>query len=272
MKFQGKIDLWFWLVMLFGEVSVVCASFDGEGIVWIGVFAGIILNLCFLPFVIRNHVEISEDELTIAFGFSRMSIGLSEIRSVSRTNNPMSSTAASLDRIVIKGNQKELLCAVKDRDRFFQYLQEKCPNAQIDAVGKNVGDTKVAKLSIAATVLICAVTGIWLTTGDIKIEYGKEAFTIVASYWPDKEITYEEIENIEYVDHKVKGSRVGGFGSWRLLMGNFKNREYGNYTRYTYTKCEAGVVLIVDGREVVVSGKDKESTKVIYEELMERIH
>ncbi len=117
---------------------------------------------------------------------------------------------------------------------------------------------------------ILAIVGFWLFTGNITVEYGENTFTIVASYWPDKEIAYDDITNIEYADQKVKGSRVSGFASFRLLMGNFKNSTYGNYTRYTYADCDAGVVLTVDARKVVLSGKGPESTREIYEELLER--
>ena len=84
------------------------------------------------------------------------------------------------------------------------------------------------------------------------------------------EISYDEIDHIEYRDEKVSGSRVGGFASFRLMMGKYKNDEFGRYTRYTYTKCDAGVVLSIGDRKVVISGKDKESTEAIYEELTAR--
>lgn len=53
-------------------------------------------------------------------------------------------------------------------------------------------------------------------------------------------------------------------------MGNFRNNKYGNYTRYTYTGCEAYVELTVDGKKIVLNGADKESTRAIYEALLER--
>ena len=75
---------------------------------------------------------------------------------------------------------------------------------------------------------------------------------------------------MEYRDEKISGSRTGGFESFRLLMGNFENEEFGKYTRYTYKNCDAAVVLMVNGKELVISGKDKEETKEIYEELVKR--
>lgn len=126
------------------------------------------------------------------------------------------------------------------------------------------------KASIGITVGILAVVGILLVTGNINVEYNDASFKIKASYWSDLEIDYAEIESIEYRENGVSGSRTGGFGSLRLLMGNFENSEFGNYTRYTYTNCDTAIVLQVNGKHVVLSGKDEESTKAIYDELMER--
>ena len=78
------------------------------------------------------------------------------------------------------------------------------------------------------------------------------------------------MQSIEFRDEKITGSRTGGLASVKLLLGDFNNKEFGNYLCYTYSKCEAGVVLMVKDREIVVSGKDVESTREIYEELMSR--
>lgn len=270
MKFKGKIDIWFWVVMLLGEVLLLGTLFmPGEGII-IGIITMVVYNIIFLPFVFRNYVEVTDEKVIVAFGFSKDSIMISEIQEVYRTNNPIASSAASLDRIVIKSRQKSMMCAVQDKDKFFAYLQDKNPKIDIGHSGKEKGTHTVTKVSVIFCLVIFVLVGIVLVTGNIKVEYAEDSFTIKASYWYDKEIDYAEIESIEYVDEKISGSRTGGFGSFRLLMGDFKNDEYGNYTRYTYADCEAGVVLLVNRREVVISGKDKETTKEIYEELMER--
>ena len=66
----------------------------------------------------------------------------------------------------------------------------------------------------------------------------------------------------------MEGSRVFGIGSFRLLLGNFENEEFGNYTRYTYYHAEACVVLHVNGKTLVLSGRDKAETQAIYQELL----
>lgn len=270
MKFKGKVDVWFWIIMLFGEVLLLSSLLTPEGGRMIGLTVLVFYNIIFLPLVLRNYVEVSEDKVTIVFGFGKDSILLSDIVEVYRTHNPISSSAASLDRIVIKGKRGEIMCAVRDKESFFSCLKEKNPEITIDTEVNFRGTSKLQKVSMIFMAAIFVIVGIVLTTGNIEIVYHEPSFTIKASYWYDEEIFYDEIERIEYRDEKVSGSRTAGFGSLRLLMGEFNNDEFGNYTRYTYENCDAGVVLLVDGREVVISGKDKKTTRKIYEELMNR--
>lgn len=269
MKFQGKLGWWFWFVMLGGEALLIASFFDtGSKIIIIGSF--LFYNLLFLPFVFRNYVEITEENFIIVFGFNKEIIPLSEITEVYQTYNPIASSAASLDRVLIKSRRKELMCSVKNKEKMFECLKEKNPQIQFSPQSKNDIHLKAEKGIIIFSIGVMILVGSLLTTGNIKIHYGEESFTIQASYWMDKEVDYEKIDRIEYRDEKISGSRTGGFGSFRLLMGSFRNEEFGSYTRYTYKNCNAGIVLIVDGNELIISGKNQEQTRVIYEELVKR--
>ena len=68
----------------------------------------------------------------------------------------------------------------------------------------------------------------------------------------------------------MPGSRVFGVGSFRLLLGRFENEEFGNYTRYTYYNPEACIVMKVNGKTLVLSGKDAAETQGIYQQLLDR--
>lgn len=270
MRFKGKIDWWLWLILILGEASIVGCFLDsgrGSVIIWISF---LIYNFIFLPFIFRNYVEVTEDKMVVAFGFYKQSMLLSELQEVYRTNNPISSTAASLDRIVLKGNNKSMLCAIRKKEEFFELLRKQNPDIKIQEKKQYLGNGKTGKISAIFSFVIVILVGILLFTGNITMEYGEGEFMVKASYYPDKKIAYKDIEEIYYQEEKVDGSRVGGFGSFRLLMGSFKNEAFGNYERYTYKDCDAAVVLIVNGKEVVLSGKDEESTYQIYEELLKR--
>ena len=131
----------------------------------------------------------------------------------------------------------------------------------------------IEKWSAVVTVVIFVIVGIIITTGNIVYHYNEEELVIEASYYPDMTISYDEIESMEYREGYLKGSRVGGFGSFRLTMGGFENKEFGRYTRYTYNNCKAYVVMTLEGKKnpVVIAGMNAEKTKELCKELQERV-
>ena len=63
--------------------------------------------------------------MTVVFGFLRDTMKFSEIERVYETHNPIAGSAASLDRIVMKGRHQELMCAVKDKQQLFDALEKR---------------------------------------------------------------------------------------------------------------------------------------------------
>ncbi len=124
-----------------------------------------------------------------------------------------------------------------------------------------------ARVSVAVTVLIVAFIVVTLFVGDLHFRYGEESFTVHSVYWPDLNVRYDEIESMEYRQVDSPGTRTNGYGSMRLLMGDFRNREFGSYLRYSYTGHGPCIVLKVNGETIVVGGKDESDTRAVYEEL-----
>jgi hypothetical protein len=75
---------------------------------------------------------------------------------------------------------------------------------------------------------------------------------------------------VEYRETDASVRRLFGFGSPRLSMGQFRSDGLGQHTRYSYTQCESCMVLTVGDEILAVSGRDRESTRAIYEELIRR--
>lgn len=132
----------------------------------------------------------------------------------------------------------------------------------------------VTKWSLIFTAAVFIIVGILLVTGDINFHCEEEELVIEASYYADMTIGYDKIQEVEYREGYLKGSRTGGFGSFRLLMGGFENKEFGSYIRYTYTDCHAYIVLRVAGKKnpVIIAGEDKEATKEIYSRLVDELN
>ena len=81
MRFKGKVDLWFWIIMIIGDGILISAILsEPDSIACIVGF--LIYNLAFLPFVIRNYVDVTDDRVTIVFGFIKQSMLLSELTEV----------------------------------------------------------------------------------------------------------------------------------------------------------------------------------------------
>ena len=124
--------------------------------------------------------------------------------------------------------------------------------------------------ALAITVAALSFAGVLLFTGDIRVEYGEDTFTLNASYWPDLTVRYDAVEKLELRETDDAGTRTNGLGSFRLLAGAFLNREFENYTRYSYTACPYNIVLRIGGRYLVINGPDEAATQEIYAQLRAR--
>ncbi len=131
---------------------------------------------------------------------------------------------------------------------------------------------KVYKIiTIVCLVAILIFVPLISYTGNIDFVFGENALTIQADYYNDISVNYDSINDIEFREVTVDGLRTSGFGSFRLLMGQFKNDEFGYYTRYTYYKDAGSVVLSIGTEKLVIGGKTLVETKAIYDTLKEKI-
>ncbi len=135
----------------------------------------------------------------------------------------------------------------------------------------DIPDSEFYKKGKKATLIFLPILLVFLVvvtfTGNIKIEYGETAFTVKADFYNDIKIDYDAVDNIEYLTDFDRGVRTSGFGSMRLLMGNFKNDEFGNYILYSYVKSGSQVVLTVDDKVLVLGGENEKATEDIYNKL-----
>lgn len=129
MKFQGKIAVWFWAIIIVANGMLIYdIIFSGDNLA-AGLVGGVIFNVVFLSMVIRNYVFVSEDVVKVYFGILKDSVQIRDIVEVYATHNPIASSAASLDRIVIKGRRNELMCSVREKEKLFEELKKR--NAEI---------------------------------------------------------------------------------------------------------------------------------------------
>lgn len=153
---------------------------------------------------------------------------------------------------------------------YLYYRKQKAAGTYTEDATYTLGATsKYAKVFV---IVLLAVVAVLLVSGSVSVQYHDSDFTVNATYWSDLTVRYDEIEDIEYLEQYRKGERAMGFGSFKLGMGLFHNQEFGDYTLYAYNKTSQGVCLTVNGEKIVISAKDEESTKEIYEEISARMN
>ena len=135
-----------------------------------------------------------------------------------------------------------VLCVLPIVYSYRFYKKEKA-EGKVQSTGYSATDKKILKGSgiflIVFTVFILVV----LFYGDITYAFREDYLLIDSNMYSDYIVYYDTIDHVEFREGNVPGLRVGGYGSFRLLMGYFENEEFGTYTRYTYYKPEAWVVL-----------------------------
>lgn len=117
----------------------------------------------------------------------------------------------------------------------------------------------------ALAVFVCCT----LFTGNITYRFGEDSFTIQASYYDDLTVNYADIEELTFQEENYPGTRLWGYGSFRLLMGTFQTGDV-QYTRYTYYHPDCAITMTVKGKLLVISGKDPLETRQLYEALLQK--
>ena len=128
----------------------------------------------------------------------------------------------------------------------------------------------LAVTTVLVTLILIGV-GILMFTGDISYTCTDDALLIDADYHADSAVPYEKIDSIELRESAPAGTREWGFASARLLMGLFRNEEFGSHTRYTYTRTDAHIVLTCGGDILILSAENEEATRALYESLTAHI-
>ena len=78
---------------------------------------------------------------------------------------------------------------------------------------------------------------------------------------------------VEYVEVATDFTKTRdyGFGTPRITMGDCSNRELGKFTAYVYDSCDTYVAIYVGDKMMVLNRETAEETKLLYEELSEKI-
>ena len=150
--------------------------------------------------------------------------------------------------------------------RFYQ--KEKAEGKELNTQWKSM-NPKARKFSIVAAILLAVFLTVVLFCGEITYDFQEYWLKVDSNMYTGYVIRYEEIQDVEFREGNIPGLRVGGYGSFRLLMGFFENQEFGTYTRYTYYNPDACVVITAGDRRIVLSGRDYAETEKLYLDLLD---
>ena len=139
MKFMPKKDWWLsvinWVGMLVaigGSCYALVAATYNIFVFFILVIVGITVPLLMLWTWVTTYYVVSETHLIIRYGPFKTTIPLTAIKSIQKTNNPISSPAPSLKRLEVQFNAYDsVLISPEDREGFMSYLSERCPHISI---------------------------------------------------------------------------------------------------------------------------------------------
>jgi uncharacterized membrane protein len=152
----------------------------------------------------------------------------------------------------------------------WRYYKKQVEAGTADPNPKIFSNKKEKRMGIGGLIAVGIVlVGVFVLifTAKFEVVYGETSFTVDSSAAGSVTVEYADIESVEYLETGMKSQRVMGFGDYPLQMGTFRNGELGSHSRYTYTACEAVVVVKYDGKYLVINGKTAEETKAIYDTL-----
>jgi hypothetical protein len=131
--FRSKIDWWLLVVLIIaaaGSIIVVISMAITQSLVVALLTLPLLLPTVVLPvwLLAATNYTIRAEDLHVRSGPFAWRIPLHEIRSVSRTRNPLSSPALSLDRLRIEyGKGRSIMISPKDKENFLNELRKRVP-------------------------------------------------------------------------------------------------------------------------------------------------
>ena len=129
MVFRSKVDGWLvWVVrlpMLAGLVLVALSAIRQPNGLTITILAGFVVVYAVVEWILGStYYTVDQDFLRIRSGPYRTRLLISDIRSITRSSNPLAAPALSLDRLEIRdGNGRSVLVSPHEDELFVESLR-----------------------------------------------------------------------------------------------------------------------------------------------------
>ena len=153
-------------------------------------------------------------------------------------------------------------CRIKPGE---EILLEESPEKELKRKKARKTGTIITILITGAALVFSAVL---LFTGNVEVVIQNDQLEIRGSYWSDYELPLSEIQAVTYREDFETGSKSMGVNSLQLNEGTFQNKEFGEYTIYSYARCKDFVVMETTDGVLVINGKTPEETRTLYEKIL----
>jgi len=131
MKFKSKIDWWAhfaFATLPLTTILFIVLSFIGKaGIISLitAIFC-LLLSIFILPIWVSTYYVLGKNELIVKSGLFNTKIDYSSIKTVKETQNPLASSALSIDRIeIIYGVGGVVLISPQNKQEFLRELEQR---------------------------------------------------------------------------------------------------------------------------------------------------
>ncbi len=131
-QIKGRSPIWYWAFLIVGNAIFLHQLIFNRNNTESLVFGLVAVNLVFLPIVIKNVVEIDNETVWLKMGFFKEKISLSSVREVKRKPSKIFKHSPSHEKLIIKGKDRYVMVAVKEKDRLISELQKRKKNIKID--------------------------------------------------------------------------------------------------------------------------------------------
>lgn len=128
-RYDGKNAIWFILLFIgFNLLPLGIFLIDSKGI---NLFTIIVLviyylfDLLWVPILCRNRIDLYDDYFLFYYGFSKLKINISDIKTIEKTNDMSASSANSLDRIYIDTKEKDFMVSLEDNEVFISEINKR---------------------------------------------------------------------------------------------------------------------------------------------------
>lgn len=123
---------------------------------------------------------------------------------------------------------------------------------------------------VSAVVIIAAVFGLIMFYGDVSADIEDDHITVKAPM-VNETIDYADITAYYIDDNFSVGVRTGGWGSPKILSGNFSNDAFGSYKLASYTEVKTYIVIEHGGNHLVFNLDSVEKTQQAFDDLSNKI-